>query len=142
MATKRATRGFMKVTIHIEIGEYNKITYKKEVLAWMQLNYPHLITFDFDSHSEATVISYALDLLKQAEEIIIIIDCFPDGNSHSLLKFLDSLTRQKSKSVLVLYNGNDALIERMLSILPKGMVIRDIGIASQKEKIKDFFRLK
>ena len=131
----------MKVTIHIEIGEYNKITYEKEVLAWMRQCYPHLITFDFDSHSEATVINYALDLLKQAEEIIVIIDCFPGGNSNPLLKFLDSLTRQKSKSVLVLYNGNDALIERMLSVLPKGMVIRDINIASQKEKINDFFRL-
>lgn len=132
----------MKVTIHIEIGEYNKMTYKKEVLAWMQQHYPHLSTFDFDSHSEATVINYALDLLKQAEEIIIIIDCFPDGNSHPLLKFLDSLTRQKSKSVLVLYNGNDALIERMLFVFPQEMVIKNLDVAAQKEKIKDFFRLK
>lgn len=131
----------MKVTIHIEVGDYNKTNYKKEVLTWMQEKYPHLITFDFDSHSEATVINYALDLLKQGEEIIVIIDVFADANSNPMLKFMDSLSRQKSKSVLIIYNGKDELIDRMLSVFPKDSVIKNIATSDQKDRIKAFFRL-
>lgn len=131
----------MKVTIHIEVGDYNKINYKKEVLTWMREQYTHLITFDFDSHSEATVINYALDLLKQGGEIIVIIDVFPNANSKPLLKFMDSLSRQKSKSVLIIYNGEDELIDKMLSVFSKETVIRNIDTSTQKDKIKAFFRL-
>lgn len=131
----------MKVTIHIEVGDYNKTNYKKEVLTWMREKYPHLITFDFDSHSEATVINYAVDLLKQGEEIIVIIDVFTDANSNPMLKFLDSLSRQRSKSVLIIYNGKDELIDRMLSVFPKDSVIKNIDTSAQKDQIKAFFRL-
>lgn len=131
----------MKVTIHIEIGDYHNTSYKKLILSWMREKYPHLTTFDFDSHSEATVINYAIDLLKQGDEIIIILDQMPGGNSKPLLRFMDTLSRFRAKSILIIYNGEDDILTKMLSAFPKEKVLRNLEAETQKEKIKDFFRL-
>jgi len=131
----------MRVTIHVEIGDYHNTSYKKLVLSWMREKYPHLTTFDFDSHSEATVMNYAIDLLKQGDEIIIILDQIPGGNGKPLLRFMDTLSRSRTKSVLIIYNGEDELLTKMLSAFPKEKVLRNLDVPAQKEKIKEFFRL-
>src|SRR5690606_16722598 len=131
----------MRVTIHVEIGDYHNTSYKKLVLSWMREKYPHLTTFDFDSHSEATVMNYAIDLLKQGDEIIIILDQIPGGNGKPLLRFMDTLSRSRKKSVLIIYNGEYEVLSKMLSAFPKEKVLRNLDVPAQKEKIKEFFRL-
>ena len=131
----------MKVTIHVEIGDYHSTSYKKVVLSWMREKYPHLVTFDFDSHSEATVVNYGIDLLKQGEEIIVILDYMAEGNSKPLLKLLDTLIRLKNKSILVIYNGQDPLLDKMLHAFPNEKILRNVDTSTQKRKIKEFFRL-
>src|SRR5690606_36786571 len=122
----------MKVTIHVEIGDYHNTSYKKAVLSWMQEKYPHLITFDFDSHSEATVINYGIDLLKQGEEMMIILDYILEGNNKPFLKLFDTLTSLKTKSIKVIYNGQDALLDKLLGVFPDESIMRRLDTTAQK----------
>lgn len=131
----------MRVAIHIEIGELSKISYGKEILFWIRKSEPQIITFDFDNHSDPSLVNHGIELLHKGEEILIIIDQVSSGNTSSLLRFVDILVRNKKKSILVIYNGDDHFLDKMLGTLSTSQILRNIDVPSQKAKIKAFFNI-
>ncbi len=132
----------MLVVIHIEIGAINKLSYTKEILSWLRDLYPQLVTYDFDNHSDAAIINYGMDLLKQGKRILVMINQISDENTRPLLKFTDCLIRNRAKSLLVIYNGTDPYLKQMLETLPKEKLIGNMDDAGQKAIIENFFSIK
>ncbi len=132
----------MYVAINIEIGLFEELSYTKEVLSWLRNLDAQIITFDFDNHSDPAIIGHGIDLLNKGEKVLVMINQLSKGSTASILKFVDSLTRNKSKSILVLFNGDDVHLNQMLNILAPGQLIKDADIDGQKNIAKNFFGIR
>ena len=129
----------MQVAITIEVGTFEELSYTKEVLSWLRNLEDQIITFDFDNHSDPVIIGHGIELVHKAEKILVVINQLSNVSSSPILKFVDSLIRNKSKALLVLYNGNDVHLDQMLKIIPGEQLMKDVDIEGQKDIAKNFF---
>lgn len=132
----------MRIAIHIEIGTMNELSYNKEILSWIRESESQVQVFDFDNHSDAGIIQYAMELLKGGDEILVIINQLSRENTAPVLKFIDSLVSIKQKSILVLFNGEDVYIDRMLATLSEGRLLKNVDVPEQQNLIRNFFRMR
>ena len=127
----------MLTAINVDVCDSDFVPYEKPVLQFIKAINPQIVTFDFDNFSEPAIIDYAIDLLNQSSEIIVLINLSAEEKGKFLLKFMDSLTRQRSKKVYIFFNGEDALISKMLSVFPAEKVFRNLSASDRKEKIRE-----
>lgn len=131
----------MQVLIHIEVANEFSGSYQKPIISWAKEQFPNLVTFDFDNFSEPSIMDYGIDLLKQAEQVIVIIDADTEDKAGSLVKFMNKLTKEKDKSQLVVLNGNNQVLEKMAKILRSGHFLKNVDLLEQKKLVKSFFNL-
>ncbi|CAN5531126.1 hypothetical protein BH23BAC1_BH23BAC1_33260 [soil metagenome] len=129
-----------QILIFIEINEAYKISYFKEQLDWVKKSLSGVQLIDFDNFSEAFIINKAIEVIKEADKIFVLID---QKNSTiepgSLIRFMTTLVRQKNKKIKILLNGNNALLEKVSKTLGKDHFYQNISMEDQKELIKEFF---
>ena len=130
----------MQVLIHIDVDQsIHEMHYHKPVVEWTRTQLPRVVTFDFDNLSETSVSNYAIDLMNQADQLFVIIDVNIDKNLGSITRFVDGLTRQKGKSVILLLNGQSALLQQMGATLGERNFKTNLADDDQKDLIMSFF---
>lgn len=132
----------MQVLIHVEVREEYPSNYKNPIVEWTKKELPKVVTFDFDNLSENSVAGYATDLLKQAKQAFVIIDVNIEKNLGLVTKFIDTMTRQKEKSIMLLVNGKSPQLNKMGKTLGKDRFIQNLKSDDQKELLKEFFHAK
>lgn len=129
----------MRIVIHVEIGKVDELSYTKSILSWIRQTDPHVLSYDFDNHSDSAVINHGIELLKKGDDILVIIDQHSNQSIARLLKFVDSLIRSRSKNLFVIFNGAEPSIDRMLGTLPEGQLVKNIDHPTQQFHISQFF---
>jgi glyoxylate carboligase len=129
----------MQVLIHVEVKDSLVGKYKNPIIEWTKKELPRVVTFDFDNLSESSICGYAEDLLKQAKQAFVIIDVNKSKNISLVTKFINSLTRQKDKPILLVVNGQNATLSKMGKILGAEKFLQNLKDNEQQRAIKEFF---
>lgn len=129
----------MQAVIYVEIANEMSFSYEKPILNFIKANYPHITLYDFDNHSDAMMIRYAIELLAQTDQVLIIIEA-KESPANQLISFFEKLI-QFPHMYKVLFNGSNMLAERMLGILAKdeGKVKKDLSFLKKQQEIQSFF---
>ena len=128
----------MQVLIHAEVSDHvGDIRFHKALIEWTKKEIPSLVTFDFDNFSEKTIIHYGIDLARQADRIMVVIDVSEGTNLGGLTHFMDQLIRLTDKNLKVVINGKQDQLHKMASILGD-RYLQDLSLPQQKKLIKDF----
>ena len=125
--------------IWIQLLEKDKITYESPLCSWIKEQVAGLLVVDFDNYSEKYLIEKAIDLLPAADKIIIEIDATENVDTGYVTRFINKLVRIKHDAVLVIQNGNNALIEKMIKT-GRGKYIINASMSVQHTVINDFLR--
>jgi hypothetical protein len=80
--------------------------------------------YDFDSHSDPIVLSYAEKLWQESALSIIYIDAFSKENLGKCRSFLNKLIENSEKSYLVV-KGENPVLERMISVFPQSQILKN-----------------
>ncbi len=123
----------MQTLIYLSVTEAISFTYEHALLAFAKSQFPALIVYDADNHSDPTTIRYAVDLLHQATQCVLIIEAL-EAPTGSIRGLLEKVIEQQAQC-RVLFNGANALIERMLSLLPKEQVQKNLSVEEQQKTI-------
>jgi len=132
----------MQVLIHVEVREEYPSTYKNSIIEWTKKELPKVVTFDFDNLSENSVAGYATDLLKQSKQAFVIIDVNIEKNLGLITKFIDTISREKDKSIMLLVNGKSQQLHKMGRTLGEDRFVQNLHSDEQQELLKEFFHAK
>jgi hypothetical protein len=122
----------MKVLIHIELLNEPSASYVKEMMSWAREAIKDLVTFDLDNFSDQYMFKYAMELIEKEEKIVIIIDVKEKAQAGKILGLIEKIIKHKDKC-LVMMNGENAVLEKMLSLLGQNYK-SNISITEQKEQ--------
>jgi hypothetical protein len=131
----------MQALIYITVAEEALFSYQLPLLVWVKQQPYKIVCYDFDNHSEALVANYAIQLLEQADKILIVIDCKEATISQqrgNIIKLLNKAVRQKDKGVKLVLNGNDPIFEKMGKALGKNFYPHQT-LEAQKTLCQEFF---
>ncbi len=126
----------MRTALHISITESIPFSYEKAILQFIRTNVPAINVYDIDNHSESLTIQYAVDLLNQSDKCTIIIEA-SEAPAGSLRSLLQEVVEHPEK-YLVLLNGKNILVERMLRLLKEEQVKKDLPVEVQQQQLIDF----
>ncbi|QHT66321.1 hypothetical protein GXP67_06440 [Rhodocytophaga rosea] len=128
----------MQAVLYIEITESLDFSYEKPLLAYIQQCFPQVIQFDIDNHSDAMLVSYAIKLLEEANQVLLIVEA-REGKTQTLLPFFEKLLVYQYKT-LVVYNGNNAAADRYIHLVADERKRKDIPMEEAKTIIQAFFQ--
>ncbi len=126
----------MNAVLYIEIVEEWVYTYHKPILHFVQQYFPETVVFDFDNHSEAVTAGYALEIAEKAPKVVIVLR-LKEGHTGMLLPFIEKMIRIKEKC-LILVNGSNQVIDRMLQIFDEWQIRRNLSEELQQEEISKY----
>jgi len=128
----------MQVLIHAEISEHvSDIRFHKALIEWSKKENPSIVTFDFDNLSERTIVNYGIDLAKQADRILVIIDVNEGKNLGGIIHFMDQLSRLNDKRIRVVINGEHPQLN-MIAKAFGNQCIYDLDLSGQQKIVKEF----
>jgi hypothetical protein len=127
----------MKVLIYIELLNEPSVSYDKEIIGWAKENINDLACFDLDNFSDQYMFKYALELIEKEEKILIMIDVKDQAQAGKMTGIVEKIIQKKEKC-MVMMNGENAMLERMLEIL-KGKFKGEADPEERKKIISDFF---
>jgi hypothetical protein len=128
----------MKVLIYIELLNEPSVSYDKEMISWAKENISGLVSFDLDNFSDQYMFKYALELIEKEEKIVIIIDAKEQAQAGKTIGVVEKIIQNKEKC-LVMLNGKNAMLERMLGTL-KEKFKHEASLEERKKIILDFFK--
>jgi hypothetical protein len=129
----------MQAVIYIEITDELSFSYEKPILGFIKTQYSGITLYDFDNHSDAVMVKYAVELLAQADQLLIIIQARESPTNH-LISFFEKLIYYQDKCK-VFFDGNHGLTERMLSLVNTGnqRIKKDLSLPEKQQEIQSFF---
>lgn len=108
----------MKTVLFIDLSAIVPLQYEKEFISTIKQKIPEIQTLDLDSDSDSMLFSYAGNMIKDSEKSVILIKADKDSKTRSMYGLADILVKNKEK-VLVLFEGENQILEKMLSVLQK-----------------------
>ena len=127
----------MQLLIHIEANSLSQPQGHNSVIEWTRKTHPAITTFDFNTLSKSSVTGYAMDLIKQADQILIIIEIKIERNLQLIREFIEATMGLEGKSVKVVVNGKQA--EQIAAQIEGDNRMHDVPAQDQKKLIKEFF---
>lgn len=76
----------------------------------------NLMLLDADNHSEELVIHHQIQMLKEAKQVILVLEVNPDTTPGKVVRLMEKLIRQKNLSLLVFLQGTNMAVENMLKL--------------------------
>ncbi|MFL5730903.1 MAG: hypothetical protein ACJ75J_15550 [Cytophagaceae bacterium] len=126
----------MKVLIYIEQLAEPSFTYTNEIINWAHDNIENLVTFDLDNFSDPYMFKYAMQLVENEEKISIVIDIKEKTEAGKMTGLIEKIIQHKEKC-MVMMNGEQVMIEKMLSIL-KERYRHEADTPARKKIIAEF----
>ncbi len=132
----------MQALIYITVNGKATYSYQLPLFTWIKQQPFEVVCYDFDNHSEALITNYAIQLLEQADKILIIIECKETTSPQqrgSIIKLLNKAVRLKNKEVKLILNGTDPVFEKMGKIFRKNFYSHQT-LDEQKVLCEQFFK--
>lgn len=130
----------MQVLIHAEATEHvSDIRFHKELIEWTRKELPAVVTFDFDNFSETSITNYGLDLARQADRVLVVIDIKESKSLGGLIRFVDQLSRLENKDLRLVLNGKSAELNKMSKAFGSRFY-KDLSLEEQQKMARDFLR--
>lgn len=126
----------MQAAIYFQILNDTAYTYEKPVVNALKQQFPALVTFDFDTQSDRTMVGYAMDLLEKSEKAIVIIEA-TDGPADGVIMFMEKIAMNKNKCMVLLV-GQHPLVQKMLTLLEANQVIHAEQDGAYMQKVIQF----
>ena len=105
----------MDLFIYLQIAPIEAIRFAHPLQKWVKSSYTDAFLFDADNYSEGIVIEFGKESIEKATNICVLIDAMPDQKLGGITALIERLVRSKGKSLSIFLNGENALIEKMLS---------------------------
>ncbi len=129
----------MQVLLFVTLADKDTFTFGQPVLTWAKQVFPQLVLWDIDSFSEEKLVSYAVDLLREAEKYVV---CFktekPDAPLGTGFRLLEEVIRA-DKPGLVLLQGEQQRLTAICTSRPQLTFASVDTDAALQEKLKSFF---
>ena len=130
----------MQALIHITIAENAPFSYQIPLLDWAKQQPFDVVCYDFDNHSEAVLVEYAIQLLNQSDKALIIIEHkTPSQQRSHIIKLLNKAVRQKNNDIRLILNGTDPVLEKMGKVLGEANFYANQPLENQKALCQEFF---
>lgn len=130
----------MQVLIHAEATEHvSDIRFNKELIEWTRKELPVVVTFDFDNFSETSITNYGLDLARQADRLLVVIDILESKNLGGLIRFVDQLSRLQNKDLRLVLNGKSTELSKMSRAFGDRF-FSNLSLEEQQKLVRDFLR--
>lgn len=104
------------ICFYIKLTPEPSFEYQVPEKAWIETHLPDFYWYDFDNFSEGVVVDYALQMLQQAQNIVLIIKAEPNSPLGGVLKVIPQLYRSKSQ-IKAIFRGDHAQLQKMLKPL-------------------------
>jgi len=97
-----------KALLHIRLGEVNTLPYRNVLAEKMKSQNPNRLFTELDNHVESWLISKSLELMEEANQIIVVIENFGIENGvRPFLNLLKSLSENgKLKSIYLINDSS------------------------------------
>jgi len=128
----------MKTALFIDLSAIVPLQYEKEFISTIKQKIPGIQTLDLDSDSDSMLFSYAGNMIKDSEKSVILIKADKDSKTRSMYGLADILVKNKEK-VLVLFEGENQILEKMLSVLHKSFY-KDLSLIDFITTSEDFLK--
>jgi hypothetical protein len=128
----------MQAVLYIEITDELTFFYEKRLLAYIQQYFPQVVQYDIDNHSDALLVAYAVKLLEEASQVLLILEA-SEGKTHVLLPFFEKLLVFQRKCLVICYGGN-AAADKYLYLLEDERKKTNIPVEEARQIIHAFFR--
>ncbi len=127
----------MQVLIHIEANSLTQIPVHNPVIEWTRKTHPAVTTFDLSTLAQTSVAAYAMDLIKQADQIMLIIEIKIEKNMQLIQQFIQATMGLEGKSVKLVVNGKNA--REMAKDFQVQNRLHNLPAQGQKKLIREFF---
>jgi len=108
----------MNLFLYLQITDLPEgVKFYSPITAYIKEQYPDVILFDFDNHSDTIISSYATKLLADSTNTVLFIESNLDSNLSKLMPFLTNLL-DNPEGVKIILSGKNARLGKMISILP------------------------
>lgn len=109
----------MKAFLNIQLVEsHEQVAFQTDSESHIKKLYPEVNTFSLDNFSDVSMVTYAQELINQAEKILILMESYDSkANPNKLLKLINTLVREKSRRVKLILSGQNLIIEKMAKTL-------------------------
>ena len=104
------------ICFYIKVTPEPSFEYQVLEKEWTKTHLPDFYWYDLDNFSEGVVVDYALQMLQQAQNILLIIKAEPNSPLGGILKIIPQLHRSKSQ-IKVIFQGDHAQLQKMLKPL-------------------------
>lgn len=102
-----------------------QIDFQTEAEFQIKQLYREIETFSLDNFSDATMVTHAQALVKQADHILILTESKSDRASlNKLLKFFNTLVREKLSNGKLILLGENQWVEKMAKALEENFCLR------------------
>ena len=127
----------MQLLIHIEANNLTQQHGHNSVIEWTRKTHPAITTFDFNTLSQSSVTGYAMDLIKQADQILMIVEIKIERNLQLIKEFIETTIGLEGKSVQLVVNGIHA--KKMADHVQVDHRLNNVPAQGQKKLIGEFF---
>lgn len=112
----------MKLIIHLQVKPIQKIQFTTAWVDATKKEFTDCLFFEADSHSEAYTIQQGIQFLKEASKIVLILDCSEDESVSRLAPLIEKIMRSKQSNALVIMNGENEMLRKMLTLFRKEII--------------------
>jgi hypothetical protein len=112
----------MKLIIHLQVKPIQKIQFTTDWVDATKKEFTDCLFFEADSHSEAYTIQQGIQFLKEASKIVLILDCSEDESVSRLAPLIEKIMRSKQSNALVIMNGENEMLRKMLTLFRKEII--------------------
>lgn len=105
----------MQLLLYIQVKPSEEIRYGNP-FSGLSKHSDNLMLLDADNHSEELVINHQVELIKEAKEVILVLDVIPDSAPGKVVRLMEKLIRQKNLNLRVYLQGTNTAVENMLKL--------------------------
>ncbi len=105
-----------KICLYAKVTPEPSFEYQVPLKNKLLTQLPDFYWYDFDNFSEGMIIDYVVQMVQQAQSIVVVFQASSESNLGSLLKLIPHLHRQKQK-IKAIFLGEHAQLQKVLKPL-------------------------
>ena len=116
----------MHSLIYIEVIKQINFSYQKEFISKLKETLPDLEVFDLDNHSEASLFSYAIDLIHKSDKCVLIFKVEPDASLGKAMMIIEEILKSNEKCYVIV-QGQNNMMEKISRPLKRLEWLQDLN---------------
>jgi hypothetical protein len=116
----------MNSLIYIEVIKQINFSYQKEFISELKETLPNLDVFDLDNHSEASLFSYAAELIRKSDKCVLLFKVEPNATLGKAMMVVEEVLKNKDKCYVIV-QGQNNMMEKITRPLTKVEWLHDLS---------------